>query len=74
MAASESFSEILSNSYLGMICNCNKTIIYCLQQFPTISLKSSVIIARIPSEEKTSIVEIYIYVCIYIYIYIIYIQ
>ena len=59
MAASESFLEILSSSYLGMICNFNKTKIYCLQWFPTASLKSSVIIARIPSAEKKSIVEIY---------------
>ena len=43
-----------------MICYCNKTKIYCLEWFPTVSLKSSVIIARIPSQEKKSIYLKYI--------------
>ena len=35
-----------------MICYCNKTKIYCLQWFPTVSLKSNIIIARITDQEK----------------------
>ena len=42
-----------------MICYCIKVKIYCLQWFPTVTLKLSKVIPRIPSQEKKSIVETY---------------